>query len=105
MLSKKEIRRKAIPVLKKHGVLRAAIFGSYATARAGGESDIDILVELEENIGLMDFVGIKLDLEEALGISVDLVEYQAIKPALKEDILKEAVTIYDSEEKKAEGLH
>ncbi len=39
------------------------------------DSDIDILVEIEKDISLLDFVGLKLEIEEALGRKVDLVEY------------------------------
>ena len=63
----------------------------------GGEieedSDIDILVEIEDNISLLDFLGIKLEIEEILKRKVDLVEYSTIKPLLKEKIIKEQVGI------------
>lgn len=57
------------------------------------DSDIDILVEIGKDISLLDFVGLKLELEEALKNKVDLVEYKTIKPLLKERILKEQVMI------------
>jgi len=57
------------------------------------DSDIDILVEIEKDISLLDFVGIKLEIEEALERKIDLVEYSTIKPLLKERILKEQVVI------------
>jgi hypothetical protein len=58
-------------------------------------SDIDILVDVDENISLLDFVGIKLDLEEVLGRKVDLVEYGTIKPRLRERILKEQLVVLE----------
>jgi len=57
------------------------------------DSDIDILVEIDKNISLLDFVGIKLEIEETLGRRIDLVEYHTIKPLLKDRILKEEVAI------------
>ena len=57
------------------------------------DSDIDILVEIGKDISLLDFVGLKLELEEVLENKVDLVEYKTIKPLLKERILKEQVMI------------
>jgi len=57
------------------------------------DSDVDILVEIEKPISLLDFIGIKLELEEALEKKVDLVEYNTIKPLLKERILNEQVRI------------
>ena len=55
--------------------------------------DVDILVEIKSDASLLDFVGIKLELEEALGRKVDLVEYDTIKPIIKERILSEQVAI------------
>lgn len=57
------------------------------------ESDIDILVEIDKDISLLDFVGLKLEIEETLGKKVDLVEYSTIKPPLRDNILKEEVAI------------
>lgn len=57
------------------------------------KSDVDILVEIEERMSLLDFVGLKLELEESLGIKVDLGEYSTIKPIIKEQILSEEVAI------------
>lgn len=57
-------------------------------------SDIDILVEIEKDISLLDFVALKLELEETLGRKVDLVEFDTIKPRLRERILKEQVVIF-----------
>jgi predicted nucleotidyltransferase len=88
-----EIRRKILPILQRHGVKRAGIFGSVVRGEARGDSDIDILVEVGSDMSLLDFVGLKLEIEEALGRRVDLVEYSTIKPLLKERILGEQVAI------------
>ncbi len=89
-----EIQKKIIPVLRKHEIKRAGIFGSMATGKADSESDLDILVELGNEISLLEFVGIKYELEDLLGIRVDLVEYQAVKSRLKDRILSEEIRIY-----------
>ena len=88
-----EIRRRAIPILERHGIKKAAIFGSFVRGEAKISSDVDILVEIRSDIGLLDFVGIKLELEEALGRKVDLVEYDTIKPIIRERMLSEQVVI------------
>lgn len=88
-----EIKRKILPILKKYGVTRAGIFGSVVRGEAREESDIDILVEIESRMSSLDFVGLKLELEEALGKPVDLGEYSVIKPIIKEQILEEEVPI------------
>ena len=89
-----EIKAISTPILLKHKVTKAAIFGSMADGTFTNKSDIDILVELDDSYSLLDFIGIKLELEEALNRAVDLVEYRAIKPALKKYILEKPVTIY-----------
>ena len=88
-----EIKRKILPILKKYGVTRAGIFGSVVRGEAREESDIDILVEIESRMSSLDFVGLKLELEEALGKPLDLGEYSVIKPIIKEQILEEEVPI------------
>jgi hypothetical protein len=94
MLTIDQIKAIAIPVLKKHKVNKAGLFGSVANQKANEGSDVDILVELTYPASLLDFVGIKLDLEDALHKKVDLVEYQAIKSILKDSILKNEVRMY-----------
>jgi hypothetical protein len=88
-----EIKDKIAPILKKYGVKKAGIFGSVARGESTEESDIDILVEIEGRMSLLDFAGLKLELEEILGRKVDLGEYSAIKPLIREEILKEVVPI------------
>ncbi len=88
-----EIQEKILPVLQRHGIKRAGIFGSVARGEASPESDVDVLVELDRQASLLDFIGIKLDLEDVLGRSVDLVEYAAIKPRLRDRMLCEEVPI------------
>jgi predicted nucleotidyltransferase len=93
-MSVEEIKEKVKPVLAKNGIKKAGLFGSIVRNEQKSGSDIDILIKLEKDISLLDFVGIKLELEDALGMKVDLVEYDAIKPALKDYIMKEEVPIY-----------
>ena len=88
-----QIKQKAVPILLKHKIRKAALFGSYAMGEATEKSDIDILVDLSTKISLLDFIGIKLELEDELGVKVDLVEYNAVKPLLKEQILKYQIPI------------
>lgn len=88
-----EIREIILPVLRRHGITRAGLFGSIVRGEAGPESDVDVLVELEARASLLDFIGVKLDLEDVLGRRVDLVQYAAIKPALRDRILGEEIRL------------
>ena len=87
------IRERILPVLRRHGIKRAGMFGSFARGEATPESDVDILVELDAEASLLDFIGVKLDLEDVLGRRVDIVEYAAVKPRLRDRILREEVPI------------
>ena len=87
------VEEEILRVLNRYGVKRASLFGSYARGEADEDSDIDILVELDEDVSLFDFIGLKLDIEDAIGKKVDLVEFSTIKPAFRDRILKEQVTL------------
>jgi predicted nucleotidyltransferase len=88
-----EIKGKILSILKRYKVKRAGIFGSVVRGEENKESDIDILVEIVGRMSLLDFAGLKLELEEALGQRVDLGEYSTIKPMIKKQILSEEVSI------------
>ena len=88
-MTTEEISQKIVGILKKHGVKRAGLFGSYIRGEAKKDSDIDILVEVKKDLSLLDFVGIKLEIEDKLRRKVDLVEYATIKPIIKKQILDE----------------
>ena len=87
-----KIKNRSLPVLKKHGVLKAGIFGSYARGEQKKSSDIDILIEPPKGMGL-EFFGLNLELEEKLGKKVDLITYKYINPLLKKSILENEVRI------------
>lgn len=88
-----EIKKMLIEVLKKHGVKKAALFGSIVRGEATGESDIDLLIEFEGRKSLLDLAGLKLDLQELLRRKVDVVTYKSLHPLLKERILSEQEVI------------
>ncbi|MFQ5910849.1 MAG: nucleotidyltransferase family protein [Thermoplasmata archaeon] len=88
-----EVKEKILPILQRHGVKKVGLFGSFVRDEMREDSDIDILVEIDDDISLLDFVGLKLEIEDALGMKVDLVEYSTIKPLLRERIMSEQVPI------------
>jgi len=93
-LSIKEIKKKIIPLLKKNKIVKAGIFGSYARGEMKKNSDIDILVEINnENLSLLGFIRFKNELEGVLRKKVDLVEYNTIKSLIKERILNEEIKV------------
>ncbi len=90
-----KVKEKIIPVLHKHKIIHAGLFGSIIRGEITKDSDVDILVEFSKDIhiGLLGFAHIINELEDELNREVDLIEYSNIKPILKDDILKEEVQI------------
>ena len=87
-----KLKPQIIRILKKNGIKKAGIFGSYARGEQKKRSDIDILVQPRKGMGFA-FFGLQLELEEKLGKKVDLVSYNGIRKELREFILKDEVRI------------
>ncbi|MCL5965793.1 MAG: nucleotidyltransferase family protein [Deltaproteobacteria bacterium] len=82
------------PMLEeKSSIQDLAVFGSAVRGAAGPRSDVDILVEFDPDahIGLFEFARLRELLGQLLGRPVDLATPDALHPALKDRILKEAV--------------
>lgn len=86
------LKPKIAEILRKNGVFRAGIFGSYVRGEATKKSDIDIVIQPPKGIGF-GFAGIELELEKKLKKKVDLLTYNSIHPLLKSRILKEEIKI------------
>lgn len=79
-----------MPTLReKYKVKTLGIFGSYIRGEQKKKSDVDILVEFEKPLGLLEFVGLELQLSKLLGKKVDLVMKTALKPKIGKHILEE----------------
>ena len=95
MLTKEEILkilREELPYLReKFYVKKIGLFGSYARGEQTKKSDVDLLVEFEKPIGFFTFVKLEDYLNQKLGLKVDLVTPDALKPIIKPKILKGVV--------------
>ena len=89
-----EIRTIVIPIARQHGVAALYLFGSYARGEATAESDIDFLMDGGEIRSLYQWAAFRLDLEEALSKSVDLLTVGHSDQAFIHKIRKEEVMIY-----------
>ncbi len=68
-----------------------SLFGSVARNEAGPASDVDLLVEFSEGVGLFHLIRTQHHLEEILGRPVDLVTPGGLKRQLRDQILQEAI--------------
>lgn len=82
-----------VPVLKKYMIKRAAIFGSFAKNESHRYSDVDILIEPEKGFTLFKFLQLEGEISELIKRKVDLVEFSAIKPSIRTEVLASAINI------------
>jgi len=87
------LQKKVVPILKKNGVVKAGIFGSYARGEEKKNSDVDILIQFKGRKSMFDLVHLEHELEDRLRKKVDVITYKSIHPLLKESILKDEVRI------------
>ena len=95
MLTKNQIDI-IIETMKPFNPTKIGIFGSVARNEATETSDIDILYSFGSRYSLFDLAGLQIQLQEALKKEVDLVEFTAIHPKLRLNILNDLKIIYDN---------
>jgi predicted nucleotidyltransferase len=93
----KEIQKdlkKHLPELRaRYGITYLGIFGSYVRGEQKRTSDVDILVEFSRPGTLLDFIHLQNVLADLLGVRVDLVEKNGLKPAIRPYVLAEVVPL------------
>jgi predicted nucleotidyltransferase len=77
-------------VAREHGAHDVRVFGSRARGDARPDSDLDLLVRFEDGRSLLDLVGMKLALEELLGVRVDVVTERSLSRYIRDRVLAEA---------------
>jgi len=93
-----QLEDKSREVLSRYPVRKAALFGSAARGDMVEQSDVDMLVEFMPNARGLDFFGLRIDLEEALGCPVDLLTWKSLakaKTTFKQNVESEARVIYE----------
>jgi predicted nucleotidyltransferase len=77
-------------IAAQHGVVRVRVFGSAARGEATSASDVDFLVETGPVTSAWFPAGLMLDLEALLGRRVEIVTERALRPELRESVLRDA---------------
>ena len=89
-----EILHEQIPMLaERYSVETLEVFGSYVRDEQKKDSDLDILVTFKEEPSLLTFIAIENYLSDLLGVKVDLVMKDSLKPVIGQSILREAVPV------------
>ena len=96
VLTLAELRRRRAEILgiaRKRKARRIAVFGSVAGGEARPDSDLDLLVDFEPGTSLLDHIGLFQDLEELLGVRVEVITRSVLKP--RDDCIRaEAVQLW-----------
>jgi uncharacterized protein len=80
-------------IAERHGGRNIRIFGSRSRGEASPSSDLDLLVDMREGSSLLDLIGLKYDIEEALHLEIDVVTEAGLSRHLKDQVLREAVSL------------
>jgi len=89
-----EVLRQQLPMLaERYSVEKLALFGSYVRSEQQKDSDLDVLVTFKEDPSLLTYIAIENYLSDLLGIKVDLVMKDSLKPKIGQQILREAIPV------------
>lgn len=79
-----------LALARRHGVRDLRVFGSTVRGEAGPQSDVDFLARLEPGRSLLDRAAFKADLEDLLGVPVDVANPDRLHPILREQVRRES---------------
>lgn len=86
-------RGAVIDTAARRGASNVRIFGSVARGDETEESDLDLLVDLDGDVGLVALAGLAREISEIVGVDVDVVPADLLKPAMRERVLAEAIPL------------
>ncbi len=88
-----QLQQQLLRLTERYHVQSLGVFGSYVRRQQHMDSDIDVLVTFEEPPSLLQFIELENELTDTLGIKVDLVMRDALKPTIGRRILNEVVPV------------
>ena len=77
----------------RRGARDLRVFGSVASGTATAESDVDVVARFGPERSLLDLGGLKADLEDLLGCSVDVLSEKGLRPEFREAVLRQAIAL------------
>lgn len=80
-------------ILERGGARNPRVFGSIARAEDTDTSDIDLLVDLDDTVGLVTLARLTRELTQLLGTHVDVVPASTLKPGVRDRVLTEAIDL------------
>jgi predicted nucleotidyltransferase/DNA-binding XRE family transcriptional regulator len=86
-------RRAVTEIAARRGARNVRVFGSVARGEDTDSSDIDLLVDLDPGVGLVSLAGLQRELADLLDVDVDVVPAATVKPAVRDEVLNEAIAL------------
>jgi predicted nucleotidyltransferase len=86
-------RRAILETAARRGAHNVRVFDSVARGDDSDTSDIDLLVDLDDGVGLVALAGLNRELAELLRVDVDIVPARMLKPAIRDEVLAEAIAL------------
>ncbi len=80
-------------IAASHGARNVRVFGSVSRGESGGASDLDLLVDMADGRSLFDLIALSDELEEVLGVEVDVVTEGSLSPYMRDRIIAEGVAL------------
>jgi uncharacterized protein len=87
------IRDDVCRIAASHGASNVRVFGSVGRGEQGVSSDLDLLVDMAKGRSLFDLIALSNDLEESLGIDVDVLTEASLSPYIRDRVLDEAAVL------------
>ena len=86
----RRLRPQIMALARKHRARQVSVFGSCVRGEMRADSDIDFLIDFDEEYSLLDHAGLLVSLEDLLGCNVDVVPRRALRPFLRDTVINEA---------------
>jgi len=86
-------KQKILDILEKYGASNLRIFGSYARGEENPDSDLDLLIDMEDGTTLFDRIALMQELEDLLGVKVDLAKPDNLHDLIRDQVMEEAIKL------------
>lgn len=91
----KGYREDILEIAKRHNAPNIRVFGSVARGEASEDSDVDFLIDVSSKQSIFDVIRLIRALSELLGCKVDVAQSTVLHPMMRDEVLKEAISLED----------
>ncbi len=89
----RRLRPQIMELARKYRAHKVSVFGSCVRGEMNADSDIDFLVDFDEEYTLLDIAGLLVGLEDLMGCKVDVIDRRSLRKELREAVFREAQTL------------